>query len=118
LTPRLRGVLTLLIDGRNRNEIAQSLKLSPHTVKDHIKAIYRHFGVSTHPQLMRLFQFGNGNDVAYEQQPELEPRVIDHEPGRGESSRQEAGREDGNDVEPDASRYDPEDSGTFAAIVD
>ncbi len=48
LTPRQRVVLVFLIEARDKDEIARLLHISPHTAKDHIKAIYEHFQVSSH----------------------------------------------------------------------
>ena len=62
LPPRLRLVLNLLLDGRNRKDIAASLELSEHTVAGYQKEIYAHFDVSTHVALMRRFQLGDGGD--------------------------------------------------------
>jgi len=56
LTPRLRSVLTLLLDGYLCKEIATLLHLSPHTVKGYIRAIYPHFGVSSQLALIRHFR--------------------------------------------------------------
>lgn len=62
LSPRLRLVLNLLLDGRTRKEIAASLSLSEHTVAQYQKAVYSHFGVSSHTTLLRRFQMGDGGD--------------------------------------------------------
>lgn len=62
LAPRLRPVLTLLMDGQSRKRIAHNLGLSVHTIGDYIKAIYRHFNVSGRAQLMRHFMAGDGGD--------------------------------------------------------
>jgi len=62
LTPRLRTVLMLLLEGRNRDDIARNLSISTHTSKDHISAIYRHFGVSGQVELLHHFQAGDGGD--------------------------------------------------------
>jgi DNA-binding CsgD family transcriptional regulator len=45
LTPRERDVAALIIEGRSGDDIAASLFLSPHTVRDHIKAIFGKVGV-------------------------------------------------------------------------
>lgn len=58
LSPRQRQVLLLLVDGRSRAEMAHLLHLSTHTVKDHIKAIYRRFSVNSQRELMRRFADG------------------------------------------------------------
>ena len=59
LSPREREVLAHLIGGRSRNDIAEQLKLSPHTVGDYIKTIYRHFSVSDRAQLLAQFIAGS-----------------------------------------------------------
>jgi DNA-binding CsgD family transcriptional regulator len=64
LTPRQRVVLVMLIEARDKDEIARLLHISPHTVKDHIKAIYEHFRVSSQLELIRHFRFGDGGDIA------------------------------------------------------
>lgn len=63
LPPRLRTVLTLLMDGQAPKQIALNLHLSEHTVRGYIKEIYRHFDVSGRPELMRRFMLGDENDV-------------------------------------------------------
>ncbi|CAH1662463.1 Regulatory LuxR family protein [Hyphomicrobiales bacterium] len=60
LSPRLRLVLNLLLDGRTRKEMAASLALSEYTVAQYQKAVYSHFGVSSHTTLLRRFQMGDG----------------------------------------------------------
>lgn len=66
LTPRQRVVMVMLIEARDKNEIARLLHISPHTAKDHIKAVYEHFHVSSQLELIRRFRFGNGGDLAHE----------------------------------------------------
>ncbi len=109
LSQRLRGVLTLLISGYNRNDIARMLELSPHTVKDHIKAIYRHFDVKSHPQLMRRFQFGDGRDVA------AASTVAGQRPRDDGKARRRKTRAL-IDVQPEPDNRSPDDSGKFAAV--
>ncbi len=58
LTPRLRSVLPLLLDGYLCKEIAKLFHLSPHTVKGYIRDIYRHFDVKSQLSLIRYFQGG------------------------------------------------------------
>ncbi|CAH1655168.1 helix-turn-helix transcriptional regulator [Chelatococcus asaccharovorans] len=60
LSPRLRLVLNLLLDGRTRKEMAVSLALSEYTVAQYQKAVYSHFGVNSHTALLRRFQMGDG----------------------------------------------------------
>lgn len=62
LAPRLRTVLNLLLDGRSRQEIADAIELSPHTVAGYVKEIYRHFSVSSQPELMRKYMHGLARD--------------------------------------------------------
>ena len=45
LTSRERDVAALIIEGRSSDDIAASLFLSPHTVRDHTKAIFGKVGV-------------------------------------------------------------------------
>jgi DNA-binding NarL/FixJ family response regulator len=47
LTSREQQVLHLLADGLSNSELAQALKLSEHTVKNHLFRIYNKLGVST-----------------------------------------------------------------------
>jgi DNA-binding CsgD family transcriptional regulator len=62
LSPRVRIVLNLLLDGRGRKDIAEHLGLSQNTVAGYQKAIYRHFQVNSHAALMRRFRMGDGGD--------------------------------------------------------
>lgn len=55
LYPKQRIVLNLLLDGMSRKQIAAHLNLSEHTVSGYAKDIYRHFGVHSHPELMKRF---------------------------------------------------------------
>lgn len=52
LTPRIRQVLGLLVQGLGEKEIAQALRISPHTVHDHVKALYRQLGVRSRAELL------------------------------------------------------------------
>jgi DNA-binding NarL/FixJ family response regulator len=45
-------VLRGLSRGRSEKEVAAALRLSPHTVHDHVKALYRHFGVHSRSELL------------------------------------------------------------------
>jgi DNA-binding NarL/FixJ family response regulator len=46
LTRRQQDVLDLLVEGKSNKEIAKALKLSEGTIKIHLAAIFRHFGVN------------------------------------------------------------------------
>ena len=56
LTPRQRTVLNLLLEGLGKKQIANHLDLSPHTIKDYIRIIYRHYGVGSQAELMNQYQ--------------------------------------------------------------
>lgn len=62
LSPRRQLVLNLLLEGRNRKDIADALSLSENTVATYQKAIYGHFGVNSHAALMHRFRQGDGGD--------------------------------------------------------
>lgn len=51
LTPREREVLERLIGGDSEKVIAARLGLSPHTVHDYVRAVYRAFGVHSRSEL-------------------------------------------------------------------
>ena len=53
---RERELLTFLADGRTNVEIAESLRLSPHTVKDHTSSLYRKLGARNRAEAVRLAQ--------------------------------------------------------------
>jgi len=55
LTARQQEVLDRLVAGRSVKQVAYDLNLSPHTVNDHVKKIYRHYGVKTRAALLRRF---------------------------------------------------------------
>lgn len=52
LPPQLQRTLELLLDGLSEPEIVARLGLSPHTVHDHVKRLYRHFRVNSRAQLL------------------------------------------------------------------
>jgi DNA-binding CsgD family transcriptional regulator/GAF domain-containing protein len=54
LTPRERDVARLVARGLRDAEVADALALSPHTVKQHLKSIYRKVGVRSRVALARL----------------------------------------------------------------
>jgi DNA-binding CsgD family transcriptional regulator len=56
LTPRERDVALLITRGATNDEIARTLWISRHTVKDHVKSIYAKTGVASRAELSsRLF---------------------------------------------------------------
>jgi DNA-binding CsgD family transcriptional regulator len=61
LSPRERQVTEMLVRGLPLPEIAAALWLSPHTVRDHVKAVYAKLGVRSRPELTaRLYHDGPG----------------------------------------------------------
>jgi DNA-binding CsgD family transcriptional regulator len=52
LTPRQRQTLQLLLSGHGEKQIAAHLGLSPNTVHHYVKAIHRHFRVSSRSELL------------------------------------------------------------------
>ena len=65
LAPRIRSVLTALLQGRARKQIAADFDLSIHTVGGYVKDIYRQFGVNSHAELLCRFVDGDGGDTPY-----------------------------------------------------
>ena len=56
LTARERDVLGAIARGGSTAEIAAELFLSPHTVRDHVKAVFEKLGVSSRGELVaRVF---------------------------------------------------------------
>jgi DNA-binding CsgD family transcriptional regulator len=59
LSPREYELLQLLASGQSNRQAAEALSLSPHTVGDHVKSIYRKLGVSNRGEAMvRAFRSG------------------------------------------------------------
>lgn len=52
LSPRQRQTLDHLLAGHSEKQIAARMRLSHNTVHHHIKALYRHFGVSSRSELL------------------------------------------------------------------
>jgi len=52
ITPRMRDVLARLLRGDSEKQVAARLGISRHTVHDHVKRLYRHFGVSSRGELL------------------------------------------------------------------
>lgn len=55
LSPRLRDTLRGLTRGLSEKQLAADLGLSPHTLHDYVKALYRHFGVQSRSELLARF---------------------------------------------------------------
>lgn len=64
LSPRLRTVLTLFCEGNSPKQIAMTLGLSANTIPGYMKALYKHFGVTTQTELLLRFFSGDGGDLA------------------------------------------------------
>ena len=56
LSEREREVLDLIADGRTNREIAATLFLSPHTVKEHTSALYRKLGARNRTEAVQRAQ--------------------------------------------------------------
>jgi DNA-binding CsgD family transcriptional regulator len=67
LPPRVRQVLRCLLQGDGDKQIGMRLKLSPHTVNQYTKHIYRHFGLAGRSQLLaRWLRRGWGSQAAWD----------------------------------------------------
>lgn len=58
LSPRLRSVLLLLLDGQSQKEIASQLGLSVHTVRQYVKDLYKVLEVGSRGEFHRYFARG------------------------------------------------------------
>jgi len=58
LSPRERQVLTLLLSGDSRKEVAKKLRISEHTVGDYMKQLHKHFAVNSRAELQAYFLIG------------------------------------------------------------
>jgi LuxR family maltose regulon positive regulatory protein len=56
LTPRERGILELVAEGRSNKEIARSLGITPQTVKSHIKNVFDKLSVDKRAQAIARAQ--------------------------------------------------------------
>jgi DNA-binding CsgD family transcriptional regulator len=59
LTAREREVTRLLVSGLSTPEIAATLCISPHTLRDHVKAIFSKLGVSSRPELTAMLFYAH-----------------------------------------------------------
>jgi DNA-binding CsgD family transcriptional regulator len=64
LAPRVQETLDVLLEGASDKEIAARLGLSPHTVRQYVKAIYRAYDVKGRAQLLARFAAGKTEPVA------------------------------------------------------
>lgn len=64
LPPRRRAVFIMLLEGHDRKTIARLLGIRPNTAKEHIEAVYAHFGVCSQVELICRFSKGDGRDLA------------------------------------------------------
>ena len=54
LSPRERQILDLLLSNRRVPQIAKTLRISPHTARNHLKSIYQKLGVHSQHELIDL----------------------------------------------------------------
>lgn len=59
LSPRQRQVLHRLLEGDGKKQIAARMNISEHTVGDHVKDIFSHFGVHSRGELQAVFLMGS-----------------------------------------------------------
>lgn len=55
LTPAQTLVLDALLDGLSEKQVAARLDISPHTVHNHVREIYRTLGVTSRGELLAMF---------------------------------------------------------------
>jgi DNA-binding CsgD family transcriptional regulator len=55
-TPRQVDVLRLLLQAHSVKQIARRLQLSPHTVEDHLKTLYRKTGTNSQQELLAILR--------------------------------------------------------------
>jgi DNA-binding NarL/FixJ family response regulator len=60
LSPRQREILALIADGRGTADIASRLRLSPNTVKFHIRGLYGRLGVHNRVEAANRYAGGQG----------------------------------------------------------
>ena len=55
LSKRRRQVATAVLSGKTVKDIADAFDLSPHTIRNHLKVVYRQLGVNSRAELQRRF---------------------------------------------------------------
>ena len=76
LTLRVRHVLACLLEGDTDKQIATRLGLSPHTVNQYTKQIFRHFGVTSRSELLARWIRRGWNNRAAWTRPADEPNLL------------------------------------------
>jgi DNA-binding NarL/FixJ family response regulator len=56
LTTRQWEILTLLVQGKRVPTIARELYISPSTVRNHLSAMFKKFGVHSQPELLKALR--------------------------------------------------------------
>jgi DNA-binding CsgD family transcriptional regulator len=74
LPPRLQQTLELLLEGLSEAEIVTRLGLSPHTVHDHVKRLYRRFQVNSRAQLL-----AHPSHTSFTRAPRLSVNLLESE---------------------------------------
>lgn len=69
LSPALVRTLTLLLQGASEKQIAARNELSRHTVHDHVKAIYRRWGVNSRAELLATILSSKGPHTQSDRRP-------------------------------------------------
>ena len=58
LSPREREILSALVEGKSLDQAAAAFQISPHTVRNHRKRIYRKLSIRSEAELLRLLFMG------------------------------------------------------------
>ncbi|TPV93359.1 MAG: PAS domain-containing protein [Myxococcales bacterium FL481] len=58
LSPREREILQALVEGKSLDQAAATFRISPHTVRNHRKRIYRKLDIRSEAELLRLLFLG------------------------------------------------------------
>ena len=71
LSPRQKQVLWMLCGGDSEKQVAEKLSISPHTVHDYVKALHKHFDVTSRGQLIQKVLRSNSGATGSVAMPEL-----------------------------------------------